>query len=158
MLTSLRTIALFATMWIPAAAASGQASAQSIEMPSDPSDAPMASVPVPARPATNADSVYVNPEVLPQFTGGNKAFAEYLRKSMRYPTQGQQSRTSGRVLVNFTLSAEGKVQDAHVVSGPGKALNDEALRLVWLMPNWVPARANGEPVRVACTIPITFGR
>lgn len=145
-------------MWIPAAVASGQASAQGIGMPADPSDASVASVLVPVRPATNTDSVYVNPEVLPQFTGGNKAFAEYLTKSMRYPTQAQQSRTFGRVLVNFTLSAEGKVQDAHVVSGPGKALNDEALRLVWLMPNWVPARVNGEPVRVACTIPINFGR
>ena len=102
------------------------------------------------------DSVYINPEVRPQFAGGDKAFAEYLSKSIRYPKQAMQRRISGRVLVNFVLNAEGKVQDAHVISGPGNGLNDEALRLVWLMPPWQPARVNGQPVRVACTVPISF--
>jgi protein TonB len=100
--------------------------------------------------------VYINPEVRPQFAGGDKAFAEYLKKSIRYPQQALQRRVSGRVFVNFVLNAQGRVLDAHVVSGPGSGLNDEALRLVWLMPPWEPARVNGQPVRVACTVPITF--
>ena len=103
-----------------------------------------------------ADSVYVNPEVRPQFVGGNKAFMAYLSKSIHYPPQALQRHVSGRVLVNFTLNAQGKVQDAHVISGPGSGLNDEALRLVWLMPPWEPGRVNGQPVRVACTVPISF--
>ena len=102
------------------------------------------------------DSVYINPEVLPQFSGGNKAFGAYLSKSIRYPQQALIRHVSGRVYVNFILSAQGKVQDAHVVSGPGNGLNDEALRLVWLMPLWEPGRVNGQAVRVACTIPISF--
>ncbi|SFQ60068.1 energy transducer TonB [Hymenobacter arizonensis] len=106
--------------------------------------------------AVYPDSVYVNPEVRPQFAGGDKAFSAYLSKSLRYPPQALQRRISGRVMVNFVLNAEGKVQDAHVISGPGNGLNDEALRLVWLMPPWEPARVNGQPVRVACTVPITF--
>ena len=99
--------------------------------------------PQPARPLTPAaikpDSVYINPEVRPQFAGGDKAFAAYLSKHIRYPQQALQRHISGRVFVNFILSAQGKVQDAHVVSGPGNGLNDEALRLVWLMPPWEPA-------------------
>lgn len=111
---------------------------------------------LPAPAAAKPDSVYINPEVRPQFTGGNKAFSAYLSKSIRYPQDALQRRISGRVFVSFILSAQGKVQDAHVVSGPGSGLNEEALRLVWLMPLWEPARANGQPVRVACTIPISF--
>ncbi len=111
---------------------------------------------VPAKPLVYPDSVYINPEVRPQFTGGDKAFAAYLSKSIRYPQQALQRKVSGRVFVSFVLNAEGKVQDAHVVSGPGSGLNDEALRLVWLMPPWQPARVNGQPVRVACTVPISF--
>lgn len=111
----------------------------------------------PAAPAAiKPDSVFINPEVRPHFTGGDKAFVEYLSKNIRYPQQALQRRVSGRVYVNFILSAQGKVQDAHVVSGPGNGLNDEALRLVWLMPPWEPARSNGQPVRVACTVPIAF--
>ncbi len=102
------------------------------------------------------DSVYINPEVRPQFTGGDKAFGAYLSKSIRYPQQALQRHVSGRVYVNFILNAQGKVQDAHVISGPGNGLNDEALRLVWLMPPWEPGRVNGQPVRVACTVPIAF--
>ena len=103
-----------------------------------------------------SDSIFVNPEVRPRFTGGDKAFIEYLSKNIRYPKQALDRRVSGRVLVNFILSAEGRVQDAHVISGPGNGLNDEALRLVWLMPPWEPGRSNGQPVRVACTVPIAF--
>lgn len=106
--------------------------------------------------AIKPDSVFINPEVRPQFTGGDKAFGAYLSKNIRYPQQALQRRVSGRVMVNFILSAQGRVQDAHVVSGPGSGLNDEALRLVWLMPAWEPARSNGQPVRVACTVPISF--
>lgn len=106
--------------------------------------------------AIKPDSVFINPEVRPQFTGGDKAFGAYLSKNIRYPQQALQRRVSGRVMVNFILSAQGRVQDAHVVSGPGSGLNDEALRLVWLMPAWEPARMYGQPVRVACTIPIAF--
>ena len=111
---------------------------------------------VPMQAATSTDSVYVNPEVRPQFVGGNQAFAAYLSKYIRYPQLAMQRHISGRVMVNFTLSAQGKVQDAHVVSGPGNGLNEEALRLVWLMPPWEPGRMNGQPVRVACTVPISF--
>ena len=106
--------------------------------------------------AIKPDSVFINPEVRPQFAGGDKAFITYLSKNIRYPQQALQRHVSGRVMVNFILSAQGRVQDAHVVSGPGNGLNDEALRLVWLMPPWEPARSNGQPVRVACTVPISF--
>lgn len=113
---------------------------------------------IPQSPSTpvSPDSVYINPEVRPQFTGGDKAFSAYLSKNIRYPQQALMRHVSGRVYVSFILSATGKVQDAHVMSGPGNGLNDEALRLVWLMPNWEPARVNGQPVRVACTVPISF--
>lgn len=106
--------------------------------------------------AIRPDSIFVNPEVRPQFTGGDKAFMAYLSKNIRYPEQALQRHVSGRVMVNFIFSVQGRVQDAHVISGPGSGLNDEALRLVWLMPPWEPARSNGQPVRVACTVPISF--
>jgi len=119
-------------------------------------NAQAAVLPVAAPAAVYPDSVYINPEVLPQFAGGDKAFVAYLAKSIRYPQEALQRRVSGRVYVSFVLNAQGRVQDAHVVRGPGSGLNDEALRLVWLMPNWEPARVNGQPVRVACTVPISF--
>ena len=121
-----------------------------------PGEAGNAAAPVAAPAVINPDSVYINPEVRPQFVGGDRAFVEYLMKSIRYPEQALQRRVSGRVFVSFVLSATGKVEDAHVVKGPGSGLNEEALRLIWTMPAWEPGRVNGQPVRVACTLPINF--
>jgi protein TonB len=121
-----------------------------------PAKTPAAAPAPPMVPAISPDSVFINPEVRPQFKGGDKAFMAYLAKSIRYPQLALQRHVSGRVMVNFVLNSQGKVTDAHVISGPGSGLNDEALRLVWLMPAWEPARSNGQPVRVACTVPIAF--
>ena len=124
--------------------------------PGSQGEAGKAAAPVAAPAVVNPDSVYINPEVRPQFVGGDRAFVEYLMKSIRYPEQALQRRVSGRVFVSFVLSATGKVQDAYVVKGPGSGLNEEALRLIWTMPAWEPGRVDGQPVRVACTLPINF--
>ena len=55
------------------------------------------------------DSVYISPEVRPQFEGGDKAFMVYLSKSIRYLQQTLQRHVSGRAYVNFILSAQVKV-------------------------------------------------
>ena len=103
-----------------------------------------------------SDSVFVNPQMRPQFAGGDDALRAYLVKNLRYPEQAKFQRVTGKVYVRFVLSAAGRITDASVVRGPGSGLNEEALRLVWLMPAWVPARQQGQAVRVSCTLPIEF--
>ncbi len=107
-------------------------------------------------PAFKPDSIFVNPDVRPQFTGSEAGLRDYLMKNLRYPGQALRQHVSGKVYVRFILSATGRVTDASVVRGPGMGLNEEALRLVWLMPAWQPARQRGQAVRVSCTLPITF--
>ena len=106
--------------------------------------------------AFSPDSVFINPDVRPQFVGGQAALAAYLAKNLRYPAEALRAKVSGKVYVRFVLSAAGRVTDASVVRGPGKGLNEEALRLVWLMPAWQPAYQQGQAVRVGCSIPIEF--
>ena len=103
-----------------------------------------------------ADSIFVNPDVRPQFAGGEAGLRAYLAKNLRYPDQALRQHVSGKVFVRFILSDTGRVTDATVVRGPGAGLNEEALRLVWLMPAWQPARQHSQAVRVSCTLPITF--
>lgn len=133
---------------------SGAARAQAVASVASPEPA---GTPVPAAaPAFKADSVFINPQVLPGFTGGAAAFKSYLEKNMTYPAQALRQRMGGRVFVTFVLSAEGRVTDAHVARGPGLGLNEEALRLVWLMPPWQPGQQQGQAVRTVCTVPISF--
>ena len=102
------------------------------------------------------DSIFVNPEVLPQCTGGTPALQDFLAKNLRYPEQAKFLHAKGQALVRFMVEANGKISDATVVRGPGCGLNEEALRLVWFMPAWQPGRQNGQAVRTSCTLPISF--
>ena len=108
------------------------------------------------RPAFNPDSIFGSPEMRPQFRGGEAAMQAYLEKTLRYPPLALRQRLTGRVMVRFVLSAAGRVTDATVVRGAGNGFDEEALRLVWFMPAWEPARQQGRPVRVSCTMPIQF--
>ncbi len=89
--------------------------------------------------APNPDSVYAFTDVRPRFVGGEAALAAYIRRALRYPPQALQRKLSGKVFVTFVLGTTGKVQDVHVSRGLGYGLDDEALRVVWLMPAWAGA-------------------
>lgn len=106
--------------------------------------------------AFRADSIFINPDVRPQFVGGDVALRDYIIKNLHYPELARRQHVTGKVLVHFVLSAAGRITDASVVRGPGSGLNEEALRLVWLMPAWQPGRQAGQAVRVSCIIPINF--
>ncbi|QKG55398.1 energy transducer TonB [Hymenobacter sp. BRD128] len=92
----------------------------------------------------------------PHFTGGDAALISYMTKNMHYPDGARQLKVTGKVYIRFILSAAGRITDASVVRGPGGGLNEEALRLVWLMPPWQPGYQRGQAVRVVCTMPIEF--
>jgi protein TonB len=106
--------------------------------------------------AFSPDSIFVNPDVRPQFVGGEAGLQAYMAKNMHYPETARQQKVTGKVYIRFVLSAAGRVTDASFVRGPGNGLNEEALRLVWLMPAWQPGYQRGQAVRVVCTIPIEF--
>jgi protein TonB len=106
--------------------------------------------------AFSPDSVFVNPDVRPQFVGGESALQAYMAKNMRYPELARMKKVTGKVYIRFVLSEAGRITDASFVRGPGSGLNEEALRLVWMMPAWQPGYQRGQAVRVVCTIPIEF--
>lgn len=109
-----------------------------------------------AAPATPAPTVYHAAEVMPAFPGGPEAFQKFLRKELRYPNEALQRHVSGKVYVRFLVTEEGRIRDAEIMKGLGAGLDEEALRLVRIMPWWSPGRNAGQPVRVLYTMPIVF--
>ncbi|WP_052695601.1 energy transducer TonB [Hymenobacter sp. AT01-02] len=120
-----------------------------------PSAAANASKATPAASSV-APTVYYAADEMPSFTGGAPALLKFLRAKQQYPLEAQQLNISGKVLVSFVVDEEGRLRDPQVVRGLGAGLDEEALRLVRIMPWWVPGRINGRPVRVAYTLPIVF--
>lgn len=106
--------------------------------------------------ATDADAVYANVPEMPQFPGGNEALLNYLRTNIKYPSVCRENHIQGRVIVTFIINKDGSVETPRVVRGVHGDLDNEALRVISLMPTWLPGRLNGEPVRVIYSIPVNF--
>jgi protein TonB len=92
----------------------------------------------------------------PQFPDGMAAMYKYLQKNLKYPQLAIETGLSGTVYIQFVVSKNGDILDAIVLRGIGGGLDQEALRVIKLMPPWTPGKHNGKPVSVIFTLPIKF--
>ena len=95
-------------------------------------------------------------EVKAKFPGGEDALAQFLKEHIKYPPKAAKKRIQGRVDVEFMVDKTGKVHDVRVVESVDKDLDKEALRVCRLLPDFIPATVNGEPVEVLFKLPIKF--
>ncbi|MFB6319571.1 energy transducer TonB [Saccharicrinis sp. FJH54] len=106
------------------------------------------------------NSVYAfeldKPDKLPEFPGGDKALADYLSRTLKYPSIAQENGIQGRVYVKFTVTRSGELIDVKVIRGADPALDMEAVRVIKLMPNWIPAEVNNVPIDLDFVFPINF--
>ncbi len=105
----------------------------------------------------DGNSVHLVVEEMPEFPGGKGALMNFIAANIKYPAQARADKVEGRVVVNFVVSPTGKVTNAKIVKGLGnRELNDEAIRIVSIMPDWKPGKEKGVAVNVSYTIPIEF--
>ena len=90
------------------------------------------------------------------FPGGVEAFNEFMEKNIKYPDAAKEQGIQGRVFVSWVINTDGSVVDIKVTRSPDKTLSREALRLVSIMPKWIPAKLNEKPVRTRFNFPIMF--
>ena len=101
-------------------------------------------------------NVYDCVEQMPSFPGGSQKLKEFIEENLRYPKELEETCIQGRVIVRFVVERNGKLSNVKVVKSVDPVLDKEALRIVKLMPRWIPGRQNGITVRVKCYIPIIF--
>ena len=104
----------------------------------------------------DSDGVYLMPDQMPEFPGGMQAMMKFLTTNIKYPVEAQKKGVSGRVIVQFVIMEDGTLDQAKVVRGIDPLLDQEALRVVKLMPKWKPGMDRGEAVKVRFTAPIMF--
>lgn len=102
------------------------------------------------------EQIYDIVEQYPEFPGGYSALTEWIDDNLKFPVEAAMDGIEGRVIVQFIVRPTGKIVDAKVVRGIAPSLDKEALRLINIMPNWIPGRQKGKAVNVRYTLPITF--
>ena len=96
-------------------------------------------------------------EETPEYPGGMTAMMNFIMENIKYPEDAKKAGKDGRVICSLIIDKDGKVTETHVVKSSGtQCLDDEAVRIINLMPNWKPGKDKGEPVSVLYTIPIVF--
>lgn len=104
----------------------------------------------------DAEEIFTVVEQQPEFAGGYEAMLNFIRKNMVYPATARRMQIDGTVHVSFIVSKTGAISDVKVLRGIQKDCDNEAIRVVNLMPPWKPGTQNGKPVHVRFIMPIKF--
>lgn len=126
-----------------------------------------------------------DPDISPQYNGGADALLQYLTSNIRYPSIARRCGVEGRIVVGFTVEADGSLSGAEVLSNMSctdmavvsgdsisaneggyieeddfnkakSALEEEALRLIKSMPRWIPGVHEGRNVGTEVLQPVYF--
>ena len=95
-------------------------------------------------------------EQMPEFEGGDEARVSFLSKNLNYPPLARENGIEGRVQIQFVVGTDGKISEVLPLTKKGWGLEEEAARVVKMMPNWKPGKQNGKTVPVRFSIPIVF--
>ena len=100
--------------------------------------------------------LYLSVSEMPEFVGGEAARMKFLADNIVYPMEARELGITGTVYLQFEIGVTGKVTNISILRGIGGNCEEEATRVLSIMPNWTPGKQNNIPVRVRLTMPIKF--
>lgn len=113
-------------------------------------------IPPPKKKQVEIEEFFGPIEEQPEFPGGVDAMMKFVRDNMRYPIEARECHIEGCVVCNFVVERDGSLSDFQVFKGIDPLLDNEAIRILKLMPNFSPGKQRGKPVRVRYMIPVDF--
>ena len=96
-------------------------------------------------------------EQKPSFNGGDaNEFSKWVNSRLVYPEIAKENGVQGRVTLQFTVEADGRVTNVKVLRGVDESLDKEAVRVVSSSPKWKPGKQRDRAVKVTYTFPVIF--
>jgi hypothetical protein len=125
--------------------------------------------------------VFSSVEQSASFHGGTKACMAFIEENLRIPELATTYGVKGRIITSFLVEKNGELSDIKVVrcrfscdstrlsqmsdaeqaqlkEQLSQQLSEEAVRVVSIMPRWLPAKMNGEAMQQKYTLPIRFNQ
>jgi TonB family protein len=91
-----------------------------------------------------------------EFCGGDVSMREFIKENLIYPKEASKKGEQGTVYVEFTVKIDGSLTDVKIKKGVSEYLNNEAIRLIKSMPNWIAAEKSGKLYESSFVLPILF--
>lgn len=89
--------------------------------------------------------VGASPEEMPEYPGGMTAMQNFIKTNVQYPKVMMEKGVEGIVYIRFTVDTDGSLKDIKVLKGVKDfpEFDNEAKRLISIMPKWKPGKVNG---------------
>jgi periplasmic protein TonB len=94
-------------------------------------------------------------DVQPEYPGGMKALREFLQKNLTNPQEMEQGEKV-TVKIKFVVGYDGKLKAFETMEDGGELFNNEVIRVLKKMPNWIPGKIGTESVSIYYQIPVSF--
>ena len=101
-------------------------------------------------------TVYTVVDKMPEFPGGSEAMMQFISKNIKFPSIYNEAEIQGRVMIKCIVEKDGSLSTIIVARGIDHPLDMEAVRVVSIMPKWIPGELKGKKVRVQVVIPLNF--
>lgn len=85
-----------------------------------------------------------------------KELGKFLGKNITYPQRAKEASVEGIVYVSFVVGKDGKVGNVELKRGIGFGCDEEAMRVIKMLPQFTPGKQRGRPVPVIYNVPINF--
>jgi protein TonB len=102
------------------------------------------------------DGAYQKVDVMPVFPGGDEALLKFISDSTHYPIDAKEKGIQGKVITRFMVKKDGSVSDVSILRSVSPSLDNEAIRVVKLLPKFTPGKLNGKKVPVWFMVPISY--
>lgn len=102
------------------------------------------------------EEIFTVVEDEPEFPGGDDALYEFIGKNIVYPRAARDAQIEGTVVVEFVVEPNGKLSNVKAIRKVAPSLDEEAVRVVKMLPAWKPGKQRGKAVRSRFRLPINF--
>lgn len=126
--------------------------------------------PPPPPPEPLEEEIFKVVEQMPRFPGcedleadnrtkkacADEKMLQFVYEELKYPQAAIDNKTEGTIVVQFVVEKDGTLSNKKVVREIGDGAGAEGLRILELMPIWLPGQQRGHIVRVQFNLPIKF--
>lgn len=111
--------------------------------------------------------LFTNPMEMPRFPGcedlptirekkrcADIKMVEFIYGNFQYPQKSGCSLVSGLIVASFAVEPDGSLSNFKILRDIGGGMGEEALRVLRLMPNFIPGKQSGKVVSTQINVPI----
>jgi TonB family protein len=93
---------------------------------------------------------------MPFFPGGMRALNDFIIKNRHYPAEARRKGIQGMVVVSFVVKKDGSVSQVEISRSVDPLLDEEALRVIKMMPKWIPIEDERYKKDIKYRVPVKF--